>query len=160
MATDSMKEAIALGFESRDVNTRAFFYFLLVMGIFLVITAFAVAGLFFYYARTNVPLPTVARPFDSYRQLPPPPRIQTTPGDDIANYLQSEQHLLNSSGWIDQKNGVARIPIDRAMRLLLQRGLPVQNSSTSPPPANKSAASVESKAKETSPQKRSVNATH
>jgi hypothetical protein len=39
-------------------------------------------------------------------------------------------HLLNSYGWIDQQNGVIRIPIKQAKELIEQRGLPA-----SPPSA-------------------------
>ena len=35
---------------------------------------------------------------------------------------------LNSYGWVDRTNGIVRIPIDRAMDLILQRGLPTQTN--------------------------------
>jgi len=37
-----------------------------------------------------------------------------------------EDGLLNSYGWVDEKAGTVRIPIERAMDLLVQRGLPVR----------------------------------
>ncbi|HEY3762330.1 MAG TPA: hypothetical protein VGN23_11345 [Verrucomicrobiae bacterium] len=37
---------------------------------------------------------------------------------------------LNSYGWIDRSNGIVRIPIQRAMDLLLERGLPTQTNGT------------------------------
>jgi len=37
---------------------------------------------------------------------------------------------LNSYGWVDRSNGVIRIPIQRAMELVVQRGLPVQTATT------------------------------
>jgi hypothetical protein len=33
---------------------------------------------------------------------------------------------LQSYGWIDQQKGVVRIPIERAMELTAERGLPVR----------------------------------
>ena len=39
--------------------------------------------------------------------------------------MKKENEVLGSYDWVDQKNGVVRIPIDRAMDLLAQRGLPV-----------------------------------
>jgi hypothetical protein len=36
----------------------------------------------------------------------------------------AEDTDLNSYGWVDRTAGIARIPIDRAMQLLLERGLP------------------------------------
>jgi len=64
------------------------------------------------------------------RPLPPSPRIQVNPGADIQSYFQSQQNLLNSYGWIDRQNGIVRLPIDRAMELILQRGLPTRSSIT------------------------------
>lgn len=37
---------------------------------------------------------------------------------------------LNSYRWINQSNGIVRIPVDRAMDLILQRGLPAQTNGT------------------------------
>ena len=39
---------------------------------------------------------------------------------------------LNSYGWEDQHNGVVRIPVDRAMELMLQQGLPARAASDIP----------------------------
>jgi hypothetical protein len=43
---------------------------------------------------------------------------------DLANLRAAEEANLDSYGWIDQNSGTVRIPIDRAMQLLLERGLP------------------------------------
>jgi hypothetical protein len=37
-----------------------------------------------------------------------------------------EDELLNNYGWVDQDAEVVRIPIERAMELLLERGLPTR----------------------------------
>lgn len=37
-----------------------------------------------------------------------------------------QQELLGSYGWIDKENGVVHIPVERAMSLLVERGLPVR----------------------------------
>src|SRR5436853_74647 len=43
---------------------------------------------------------------------------------DLANLRAAEEADLDSYGWIDRNSGTVRIPIDRAMQLLLERGLP------------------------------------
>ncbi len=44
--------------------------------------------------------------------------------------LQAEQETqLNSYGWVDKGAGVAHIPIDRAIELLAEQGLPSRKSS-------------------------------
>lgn len=56
----------------------------------------------------------------------PTPRVQTDDGNqDIANLHAREDLLLNNYTWVDQSKGQVRIPIERAMELIAQRGLPV-----------------------------------
>jgi len=52
----------------------------------------------------------------------PEPRLQDHAVQDLQQIRTTEDRILNSYGWVDQKKGVARIPIDRAMDLLAQRG--------------------------------------
>jgi hypothetical protein len=63
-------------------------------------------------------------------RLPPEPRLQTTPREDLADLRVREEALLNSYGWVDRNAGIVRIPIDAAMKLTLERGLPAR---TEPP---------------------------
>jgi hypothetical protein len=60
------------------------------------------------------------------QRLPPEPRLQTNPREDLAALRQSEERLLRSYGWVDKDAGVVRIPIDEAMKLTLERGLPAR----------------------------------
>lgn len=57
-------------------------------------------------------------------RLPPEPRLQTNPRQDLEDFRAQEDSLLRSYGWIDRNAGTVRIPIDEAMKLTLQRGLP------------------------------------
>ena len=52
------------------------------------------------------------------------PRLEVKPGASLADLHAAEAADLNSYGWIDRTAGKVRIPIDRAMQLILQRGLP------------------------------------
>lgn len=52
------------------------------------------------------------------RSLPPEPRLQIDSKGDLKAYLQREGRILSSYGWVDRKNKVVRIPIQRAMELL------------------------------------------
>lgn len=56
----------------------------------------------------------------------PLPREQVSPQADLQAFRTREEAELNSYGWIDRKAGVVRIPIDRAMDLIIQQGLPVR----------------------------------
>ena len=52
---------------------------------------------------------------------PPAPNLQTQPFKDVYLLRHSEAERLGSYGWVDKEGGVARIPIDRAMALTLNR---------------------------------------
>lgn len=57
------------------------------------------------------------------RSAPPAPVLQTNPRDDLLALRAAEQSLLDSYAWVDKERGVVRIPIERAMDLIAERGL-------------------------------------
>ena len=58
---------------------------------------------------------------------------------EIHDYWETQQEILNSYGWVDKQNGVVRIPIDQAMRLTLERGLPARAAKPAPPASDMAA---------------------
>jgi hypothetical protein len=52
------------------------------------------------------------------------PRLEITPREDLQRFDRSEAKLVTSYGWTDRDHGVVRLPVVRAMELLVQRGLP------------------------------------
>ena len=139
--------------EEHDINVRAAMWF----AVAFVVTAIVIhVALFFLYKgfaaqerrRTGEPVTLVARPD---RGLPPGPRLQPfpekapvwegaqqtatfrTPVQDMQELRTLEDRLLHSYGWVDPKQGTVRIPIDLAMDLTLQRGLPVREQQTPQP---------------------------
>ncbi len=65
----------------------------------------------------------------------PTPRLQVDNGDqDVADLHARENLLLDNYTWIDQSKGTVRIPIERAMALIAQRGLPVAKPVETAPP--------------------------
>ncbi len=65
----------------------------------------------------------------------PQPRLETNEPSEITSFRVQEEQTLNSYGWVDQSAGVVRIPIDRAMELLAQRGLPTRPQAGTVPPS-------------------------
>lgn len=56
----------------------------------------------------------------------PTPRLETDDGNqDLADLHDREDLLLNYYSWIDRSKGTVRIPIERAMEIIAQKGLPV-----------------------------------
>lgn len=58
----------------------------------------------------------------------PKPNLQIHPHDDLVALQAREDSELHSYGWADRKAGVVRIPIDRAMELIAERGLPTRGT--------------------------------
>jgi hypothetical protein len=113
--------------EERDVDARAILGFgagLFMTGAILSVLA---AVLFTYFTRqaSRVPrmFPLAA---EQQTQLPPEPRLQTSPREDMEKLLAHETAVLESYGWVDKNAGIARIPIEEAMTLTVQRGLPTR----------------------------------
>lgn len=92
---------------------------------FLCVFSFALLfGLFKYFqSQTGGPISKYGLNVDA-RRLPPEPRLQSAPITDLKEMRAAEDKILHSYGWIDQQHGIVRVPIDRAIDLLAQRGLP------------------------------------
>jgi hypothetical protein len=99
------------------------------VGLFAVgvVIHFGVWLLFYYLngeTRNNArqyPLAT-----EQEQRLPPEPRLQVNPRGDLRALRDEEDALLRGYSWVDKSAGVVRIPIDRAMQLTLDRGLPAR----------------------------------
>ncbi len=91
---------------------------LLLVLIFLVVAVGMVAALEGEFTASTVS----AFPVDtsSFKE----PVLQIDPVADLNAYQTEQQELLNSYGWVDKATGVAHIPIDRAIDLTIQQGLP------------------------------------
>jgi hypothetical protein len=132
METNSLASAARPGHETRDANPRALAYFAGGLFVILALILLFTRWLFFYLS-VQQPLGPPPTPFESARSLPPEPRLQVAPAEDLESYLQAQRETLNSYGWVNRETGIVRIPIDRAMELLLERGLPARAES---PPAD------------------------
>ena len=55
---------------------------------------------------------------------------KTDERNELTDVRLREEEELNSYGWVDQKAGIVHIPIERAMQLIAERGLPVRPSET------------------------------
>ncbi|PYV23403.1 MAG: hypothetical protein DMG24_14050 [Acidobacteria bacterium] len=119
------------GHERRDASIRNVVLFGVALGVTIVFGLLVSAAVFHYFA-VHQPLGPPASPFENVRTLPPAPRLQVTPAQDLQHYRADEDTALNSYGWVDRKAGVVRIPIDRAMDLLLAKGLPVRSTTPAP----------------------------
>lgn len=102
-------------FEPTDVSVRA-------LGVLAVIVLVWL-GLVPYVLSLGYPDSTHDA-FKSPTVVPPEPRQQTHPAQDLAAFRAAKQERLASYGWVDQAHGVAHIPIDEAMKQVAEHGLP------------------------------------
>jgi hypothetical protein len=111
--------------ERSDVNIRAIVVFaiaLLVAGGVIHVALYWL--LEFYREEAPRPAPVVTAP-RTEEQLPPP-RLQISPRAELAEMRAAKERELTTYGWVDKEKQTVRIPIDRAMELLAQRGLPAR----------------------------------
>jgi hypothetical protein len=96
------------------------------LALTVVVAALALVGVFDFFANRASQADLAVPPLAQTAQLPPAPRLQVAPATDLANLRATEQARLGSYGWVDQQAGVVHIPIERAMALIAQRGLPTR----------------------------------
>jgi|SRR5436190_22671193 len=112
--------------ETSDVAIRPILGFLGVLTIAAVFINFVVWLLFnFFYVREErrvmADYPLAAQ---QENRLPPEPRLQTQPREDLRALRAHEDEILTTYGWIDKNGGIVRIPIEQAMKTLVERGVP------------------------------------
>ena len=56
--------------------------------------------------------------------LPPGPNLQTDPHSVLVAMRKAEDSVLTSYGWVNRESGIVRFPIERAVEILAQQGLP------------------------------------
>lgn len=60
--------------------------------------------------------------------LPPEPRLQQSPREDLKAMRTREDWMLSHYTWVDKQKGIVGIPIDRAIQMIAQRGIPPQKA--------------------------------
>jgi len=115
-------------YETSDVSIAGIFRFgagLLAVAVIVHLLIFALFRHFESRESARVPAEyPLARSQED--RVPPEPRLQTDPRQDLSDLRAKEDEWLGSYGWVDRNAGVVRIPIDVAMKLTLDRGLPAR----------------------------------
>jgi hypothetical protein len=88
------------------------------------------AILFSYFSERATVLDTSESPLakEAPPVAAPGPQLQPNPPVDLEKLHHDDDALLNSYGWVDQREGLVHIPIERAIELMAERGLPARNS--------------------------------
>jgi hypothetical protein len=59
---------------------------------------------------------------DAAVRTPPPGTTTAPPAEDYRRIREEQSELLREYQWIDRDTGTVRIPIERAMKLIVERG--------------------------------------
>jgi len=121
------------GYEKRDANVSALLQFAFWMAVVMAVTMVAMKFTFDFLKKVE-PLGATSSPLvkQGARVMPPAPVLQVHPHQGLVDYCAAQQETVSSYGWVNQESGVARIPVDRAMDLILARGLPTRPAGQAP----------------------------
>jgi hypothetical protein len=129
-------------YERRDIGVAGVVYFLIGLVAFLVIAHFIVTALYDVFEKRSEAEQTPVNPLvtnaprntrelsvdyrDYLKQNFPEPQLEIDERNQLDHIRIDEEDTLSTYGYIDQKAGTVRIPIERAMELIAQRGLPTR----------------------------------
>jgi hypothetical protein len=156
----------AVDYDRTDLNPRGILVFLiglLIAGVFIEIVLW---GMFHFLARSpffaqgnpspmlNVqkapPLAAAGKDFENTSNVNPgvfpEPRLQTNEVLDMDQFLQSEHKILYVDQPFADKSGTVHLPINEAMKLIVERGLPVKPANTPTAAAQKMAPAAKAAA--------------
>ena len=117
-----------IGHEQYEVGLRGIFKAMAWLVAVLIVVCIVVYVTMFGFinAEAEIDAPRSALASDqNQRMLPPEPRLQPSRGHESTDdqdwiFLdRSYKAAMNNYGWVDEKNGVARIPVDQAMEKVL-----------------------------------------
>lgn len=136
------------GFEHEDMSPAGVMYFMLGLAVVAILIHFILTGMYRYldsYDKTHqAPMnPMAVKTGVDPRAMTfsevqgkvettfPKPVLERSEQIEVSDFgkqLRDQDQILASYDWVDQKNGVVRIPIDKAMDLVAVRGLPVRTA--------------------------------
>ena len=126
-------------YEHQDLQPKSILYFLLVLGVATIASLFLLRGLYSFLDQreksgqpqvsplvTNVPEDT-RHIAPGYPQATfPDPKLEEDERGQLNGIITAEQDRLYTYGWVDESAGTVHIPIERAMDLIVEHGLPVR----------------------------------
>ncbi len=127
METQVSEERSGPRHEQSSINVRPIVLFGLGLLVMAAVAFVSIDWLFDYFAAHQAKVDVLPSPLADPRQLPPEPRLQVAPADDLQRMRAAEDVTLNSYRWVDQEKGIVSIPIDRAITVLAERGLPARS---------------------------------
>ncbi len=124
-------------YEHEDLSASGPIYFMAGLAVICIVLYLIVFGMYRFlddYTKTHQPaLSPMVTPESDTRLVThsdirtfPEPRLEENERTELRSYSEEEQQRLATYEWVDKSKGIVRIPINRAMDLIVQRGLPVR----------------------------------
>jgi hypothetical protein len=140
----ALPEHDTVAFESRDVKARTIYSYLAALAVAVIasylVCVFILRVTTRIAAQSDTPPPPAREELGkNYVTMPPEPRLQGVPGHrtdpqyDLRQKLREDTEANEKAGWIDQSSGIAQIPVEDAMKIIAEKGLPAAST----PPAEK-----------------------
>lgn len=121
-----------VSFEEHDINVGTIYWYLIALGL-ATVTALIIS-IFVYRFTSSLAASSDVLPPPSRAALgkdfPPEPRLQGMPGHefdaqkDLRNKLKADLDANEKLEWIDKNAGIAQIPVEDAMKIVAEKGLP------------------------------------
>jgi hypothetical protein len=131
--TNSPESAsVRAGYETSDLSPRAIALFGLGLALTVIVVMLITYGLWVLFRDSEARRAAWLSPLSSMPDPITAPRLEIEPGRELKALRREEEARLNSYGWVDREKGLAHIPIDRAIEILAEKGLPTRPSKARP----------------------------
>jgi hypothetical protein len=119
-------------FEASDINTRTVLLYLFYLALTVLATFIVTIFIFRFTMKHAEQAGSEPPPMRQGLEptLPPEPRLQGVPGhpndpqQDLRDKIKADEAANEKLGWIDQQAGIAQIPVEDAMKIIVSKGLP------------------------------------
>lgn len=116
------------GHERSDLSPRTISYFAVGLAALVIVVLVISYGALLWLRHSAGRRAEPPSPLSITREPTPGPQLSVEPGRAMKAMRQEEEARLKSYGWIDQEKGIVHIPIERAMEILVKKGLPARQS--------------------------------
>jgi hypothetical protein len=110
------------GYEPTDAPAKPLLVFAVVLTIFTVACFIGGFITFRILEKGYQMIDPDKHPMSASRKMPEGmPRLQVTEANDLAAFQKSEEELVSSYGWISREAGKVRVPVAKAIDLVLKK---------------------------------------
>jgi len=137
MALHNSTNPETAGHEPAAIGVSGIVWGLLAIGGTILFAMLAIAGLMAYLALSETPATQqVAKP--PAVSVVPPPSVPLDPRqtDELRRLRAREAQWLSEYAWVDREQGIARIPIRRAMQMMIDQAASTSTQSHDQTPKN------------------------